>query len=174
MFRLIMLMLGVSMLKACVNVPTWFPAVTEILLVPRTPWLIKALTEVSDSQDVRSVEVWPIRMIKVYAACPKFAPCTVMLADPVPARFTRRRTLKEGMSCDIISVIVQATCRSIVNVIYFVPPTPAAVLHRIVLSATHSVTSQADPSMRCRGVGSKFPKLSPATVRLTEPVPGAL
>ena len=69
---------------------------------------------------------------------------------------------------------VQSTCLVIVTERYIVAPTPLAVLERNVESATQSVASHADPSMRSRGVGSFVPKFTPATVMLTLPVPGVL
>jgi hypothetical protein len=71
---LVMLILGASNVKILVTVPTWIPVVTDSFLVPLIPWFVNARTEVSDSQEVRSVADKPRRIINVYAACPKFAP----------------------------------------------------------------------------------------------------
>ena len=71
--------------NASVNVPTTFPTVNIILIVPVTLWATILFTAVADSQDVDSHVVWPERALPVYDAMPMPAPCTVKYADPVPA-----------------------------------------------------------------------------------------
>jgi hypothetical protein len=44
-------------------------------------------TDVSDCHDVCWHALLPVLSHGVCDACPKLAPCTVKLADPVPARF---------------------------------------------------------------------------------------
>ena len=70
----------------------------DSLRVARIPWFVFALNDVSDSQLVRSTAECPILIINVYDACPKLAPCIVMLADPVPPRFCLLNTLRDGIS----------------------------------------------------------------------------
>jgi hypothetical protein len=45
-----------------------------------------------------------IRIATVYVVRPKLLPCTVTLADSVPARFTRVTVLSVGVSIDHASV----------------------------------------------------------------------
>ena len=78
---------GVSADHASVAVPARSPAVSTSRLVPRTPCDVRHCTDVSDVQSVASHAVSPTRASCVYPAMPKLLPCTVTLADPVPARF---------------------------------------------------------------------------------------
>ncbi len=53
-----------------------------------TPPPVRQRTDVSESHSVDSHAASPARAFSVYVVRPKLLPCTVTLADPVPARFT--------------------------------------------------------------------------------------
>jgi hypothetical protein len=99
-----MLRLGISIDQASVTVPARSPVVNIIRRVPRTPCDVRQRTDDSDHHPVDSHAVSMIRTASVNVVSPKFDPCTVTLADPVPARFCRRITLTIGMSADQASV----------------------------------------------------------------------
>jgi hypothetical protein len=102
--RVVMLRLGSSIDHASVTVPARSPVVNIILCVPRTPWLVRQRTDDSDHHSVDSHIVSMIRIASVYVVIPKLLPCTVTLADPVPARFRRVVKLSIGTSYDSSSV----------------------------------------------------------------------
>jgi hypothetical protein len=111
-----------------------------------------------------------IRIASVYVVNPKLVPCTVTLADPVPARFTRAVMLNVGSSIDHASVTVP-TRSPAVNIIRRVPRTPCDVRQRTDDSDHHSDASQAVSIIRMASVYVVSPKLVPCTVTLADPVP---
>ena len=98
--------IGVSIDQASVTVPTRSPVVNIIRPVPRTPCDVRQRTDDSDHHSVDSHAVSMIRIASVYVVRPKIDPCTVTLADPVPARFKRVVMLRLGSSIDHTSVTV--------------------------------------------------------------------
>ena len=109
---------AVSNVHASVAVPTCCPDVNVICADCAHPAPAAHRIEVSDSQAVRSVPVLRSERADENETRPKFAPCTVKLAEPVEARFVRRKALSTPMSADIGRValparnpIVRETCR---------------------------------------------------------------
>ena len=97
---------GISNDHASVTVPARSPVVKIIRRVPRTPCDVRHRTDVSDHHSVDSHAVSMTRAPSVYVVRPKFAPCTVTLADPVEARFVRVIVLSIGVSKENASVTV--------------------------------------------------------------------
>jgi hypothetical protein len=168
--RVVMLRLGSSIDHASVTLPTCSPAVSITRRVPRTPWLVRQRTDVSDHHPDASHAVSVTRIAAEYVASPKFDPCTVTLADPVPARFRRVVMLSIGVSIDHASVTVP-TRSPVVNIIRRVPRTPCDVRQCTNVSDHHSVDSHAVSVNRTASVYVVSPKLLPCTVTLTDPVP---
>jgi len=75
------------------SVPPFSPTVNRILRLPDSMYPTSHRTAVSDPHVVRSHADPPDLALPVYVVSPRFAPCTVTLADPVPARFVPRTTL---------------------------------------------------------------------------------
>jgi hypothetical protein len=165
-----MLSAGISIDHASVTVPTRSPAVNIIRRDPRTPWLVRHRTDVSDHHSDASHAVSITRIASVYAVSPKFVPCTVTLADPVPARFRGVLVLSIGESIDHTSVTVP-TRSPTVNITGNVPRTPCDVRQRTDDSDHHSVDSHAVSITRIAFVYVVIPKLIPCTVTLADPVP---
>jgi hypothetical protein len=70
------------------RVPDRSPAVTDIIL--HVPWSTPACWQtiaLLETHLLDSKLVWPTLANKVIAAAPRFAPCTVTLADPVAGQF---------------------------------------------------------------------------------------
>ena len=76
----------------------------------------------------------------MYVVRPKFAPCTVTLADPVEARFVRVIVLSIGVSKEMISV-TDPTCSPTVTTILRVPRIPPIILNVTEVSESHLVAS---------------------------------
>jgi hypothetical protein len=168
--RVVMLSIGVSIDHASVTVPTRSPTVNIIRRVPRTPCDVRQRRDDSDHHSVDSHAVSMIRMACVYVVSPKLLPCTVTLADPVPARFRRVVMLSIGVSIDHTSVTVP-TRSPTVKIIRRVPRTPCDVRHSTTDSDHHSVDSHAVSMIRIASVYVVSPKLVPWTVTLADPVP---
>merc|ERR1712091_27024 len=114
---------------ACVTLPPRSPAVITTRRVPRPPSDTWHLTDVSDSHSVASHPVCPSRARPVYATSPMLAPCTVTDADPVPARFCRRITLKAPTSADHPCVTLPPPRSPTVITSRRVPRAPCVTMH---------------------------------------------
>ena len=103
---------------------------------------------------------------------PRPAPCTVTLADPLPATFWRLVRLTVATSAEKINEIVPTwpvteTARLLVS------ETPCAPRHFKVVSDTQLLASQLDaPTRNNCLVQEELPKVRPCTVMLVEPVAG--
>ena len=96
--------------------PARMPVVIEILREPITPCPDWHRTELSDSHVVRSHAVPPACIAPVNVATPKFAPWTVMLADPVAALFARRNTLSMPMSTENAALSLPVSCPAVSDI----------------------------------------------------------
>jgi hypothetical protein len=96
----VLLILDVSTDQAFVTLPIRCPTVITDRRVPPAPCPSRHLTDVSDAQSVDSHLVVEYRARPVYVTMPMLAPCTVIDADPVPARFTGRALLNLPKSID--------------------------------------------------------------------------
>ena len=83
----VLLILIASTDQALVTLPGRYPTVITDRRVPPAPCPSRHLNDVSDAQSVDSHPVLPYRALCVYVTMPMLAPCTVIDADPVPARF---------------------------------------------------------------------------------------
>ena len=115
--------------------------------MPLVPSDVRHRTAVVDSQAVSSHAVPPSRTAPLYAACPKPCPCTVTLADPVPARFVRVAALTVARSTDHASVAVPARSPAVITS-RRVLRAPSVVRHRTDVSDHHSVDSHPVPPSR--------------------------
>ena len=103
-----------------VALPCRSPAVILTALVPPSPDPIVHRTDVSDSHPLLSHTLLPVRTETDDPATPIPPPTTVMLADPVAARFALRSPLASVESADIASVTLP--CSSpMVKAASFVP-----------------------------------------------------
>ena len=136
------LRLGKSNDNASVAVPARSPAVSTSRRVPRDPCDVRHRTDVSDHHSVDSHAVSPSRPADVYRQSPRFDPCTVTLADPVPARFARVDTLTIAVSNDQTSVRVSVRSPE-VTMMRLVALSPVLNLHNKEVADTHDVNSLA-------------------------------
>jgi hypothetical protein len=88
-----LLILHVSTDQALLTLPIRCPTVITDRRVPPAPCPSRHLTDVSDAHYVDSHLVLPYQVLCVYVTLPMLAPCTVIEADPVPARFDARTRL---------------------------------------------------------------------------------
>ena len=115
--------------------------------MPLVPSDVRHRTAVSDTHSVDSHPVPPTRAASVYVASPKPCPCTVTLADPVPARFVRVAALTVARSTDHASVAVPARSPAVITS-RRVLRAPSVVRHRTDVSDHHSVDSHPVPPSR--------------------------
>jgi len=152
-----------------------FPAVTT---ERRLCWIPRAnlhLIDVSESQSVASHPVCPTRPIAVNNTNPIPAPCTVTIADPVPARLARCTVLKVTALKDNSSIMyawVRLAVRlpTVIAAALAVPFRPDAAWHTIEVVDVHAENSAAVHELRTAAEDPDRPRLLPITVRLTDPV----
>ena len=136
---------------------------------PENPCPILHRVDVSDSHSLISHALPPTLPIHDPAARPIPVPATVMLADPVAARFVLRTELDPPLSAD--TALVPLPCRSPAVIrTALVPPSPCPIWHRTDVSDSHPLLSHALPPIRPDADGPASPMLDPATVTLIEPV----
>ena len=140
--RRIMLSPSVSTDHACVMLATRFPIVIRNRRVLPDPCPTRHLKDVSDSQSVPSHPVCPPPPLVVYANTPMLAPCTVTEADPVPARFSRRVTLRDPTSTENAADKLAPRSPPVITT-RRVPPTWPPALHLTDVSDSQSVDSDA-------------------------------
>ena len=109
-------------------------------------------------------------MLCVYPASPMLLPCTVTLADPVPALFVRRITLSPPVSTDHTSVTLPDLDPAVTDT-RRLPFKPCITWHRTDVSASQCVASHAECPARMLCVYPASPMLLPCTVTLADPVP---
>ena len=105
----------------------------------------------------------------MYVARPRFRPTTVMLADPVAARFDLRTALIDLVSADSPAEELPARIPTVTKR-WRLPFTPSATPHRRDVSDSHVVRSHADALSLIADVNVAVPKLPPCTVTLADPV----
>jgi hypothetical protein len=169
-FHLIKLKEATSNDHPCVTLPPRSPTVIVTRRVPRAPCVTRHLTDVSDSHSVASHPVCPSRARPVYVTSPMLAPCTVTDADPVPARFCPRITLKPPTSTDHPCVTLPPRSPTVI-VTRRVPRAPCVTRHLTDVSDSHSVASHPVCPSRARPVYVTSPMLAPCTVTCDDPVP---
>jgi len=106
----------------------------------------------------------------VYSTSPRFSPCTVTEADPVPALFSRRVTLIDPRSTENACDMLPDRC-PVVTVTRRVPAAPCPVKHLTDVSDSHSVPSHPVCPDRIMAVNATSPRLDPCTVTEADPVP---
>ena len=166
----IRLTMPASTLHPCVALSPRPPTVITTRRVPAAPCPTRHRTDVSDCQSVPSHPVWPRRPRTVYLAIPMLDPCTVIDAEPVPARFPRRVLLILIVSTDQALVKLPIRCPTVMTD-RRVPPAPCPNRHLTDVSDTHSVDSHAVLPYRALCVYATMPMLAPSTVIDADPVP---
>jgi hypothetical protein len=121
---------------------------------------VRQRIDVSDSHSVDSHAVSMIRIASVYVVRPKLLPCTVTLADPVPARFTQVTVLIVPTSTDHASVTLPKLCPTVITIVDVILP-PPPVRQRTDVSDSHCVDSHAVTPARAFSVYVVRPKLIP-------------
>ena len=154
---------------ALVVLPCRSPAVTLTALVPPSPDPTPHRTDVSDSHPLLSHTLLPVRPETDAPATPIPPPTTVMLADPVAARFALRSPLARVESADIACVALPCR-RPTVKAASFVPISPYPTAHRTDVSDSHPLLSHALPPVRPDADDPASPMLDPAKVTLIDPV----
>ena len=120
--------------------PVLSPDVMLTRLVPPAPCPAMHLTDVSDSHSVPSHPVWPDRAIPVKPARPRFEPCTVTGADPVPCMFPRDIILTEPGLTENASDMLPTRSPAVIAT-RRVPGLPTPTMHLTDVSDSHSVPS---------------------------------
>ena len=141
--------------------------------VPPAPCPTWHLTDVSDSQSVPSHPVDPCRPRAEKPASPMPDPCTVIDADPVPARLLRRMPLADVTSTDHTSLTLPDRDPAVITT-RRVPPAPCPTRHLTDVSDSQSVPSHPVAPCRPRGEKRASPMLDPCTVIDADPVPARL
>ena len=154
--------------------PSLVPAVTIARRVPFALCPTPHRTDVSATQSVRSHPDPPLLTAIVYAATPSFAPCTVRLVEPVAPIFTPPVLLSDGRSIDTAWVAVATYAPALIDTCRH-DPSPDTVRQRVDVSDSHK-DACADVWLKDkeRAVYFDDPKLIPAIVALTAPVPAVL
>ena len=140
--------------------PDRSPVVSESRWLPRTLTPTLQRTDVSDSQDVCSHALIPALAHGVSDPSPKLAPCTVMLADPVPARLARLAWLIPLGSIEK-EPDRHPACRPAVSVARWLPATPRPPLHLTDVSDSHVDRSHPVPQGLPAGVYDLIPMPPP-------------
>jgi hypothetical protein len=153
--------------------PVRSPAVIVRRRVPRAPCPTRHRTDVSDTQPVPSHPVCPTRPIAVKATTPRLDPCTVTDADPVPAWFKRRVTLRLPASTEYTSDMLP-TRSPAVTVKRRVPREPCPTRHRTDVSDSQPVPSHPVCPDLTIPVKLTRPRPAPCTVTDADPVPARL
>ena len=153
---------------ALVVLPCRSPAVTLTALVPPSPDPTPHRTDVSDSHPLLSHTLLPVRPETDAPATPIPPPTTVMLADPVAARFALRSPLARVESADIACVALPCR-RPTVKAASFVPISPYPTAHRTDVSDSHPLLSHALPFKFKYGEVLIFPRFNPTTLILIDP-----
>ena len=155
--------------KPSVALLTICPIVISVFRLLKTPCPDWQRIDVSDSHVVRSHAVCDNRRAAEYVARPRFRPTTVMLADPVAARFDRSTALIDPIFAESPAEELPARIPTVANR-RRLPPTPSATPHRIDVSDSHVVLSHADaPSLKA-DVNAAEPMPPPCIVTLADPV----
>ena len=105
----------------------------------------------------------------VYPADPIFDPCTVTLADPVPARFVRSTTLTMPRSAEY-TLVKLPDRRPVVSDTRRVPITERPIWHCTDVSDPHVVRSHDVCPTRAAEVYVADPMFAPCSVTLVDPV----
>jgi hypothetical protein len=155
------------------TLPTRWPVVSETRWLPPTLSPPRHRTDVSDSQDVCSHALTPDLTHGVCDVCPKPAPCTVTLADPLPARFACLAWLIPIVSIENDRVR-HPPCRPAVSIARWLPATPPPALHLTDVSDSRVDRSHPVLHILAAAVYDSAPILPPCTVMLDAPVAAPL
>ena len=141
--------------------------------VPCAPYPALQRTDVSDSQDVPSHAVPCTRALVLELETPKFAPCTVMEAEPVDALLSRRNMDTDAKSTDHISLIVPIRFPA-VNIVECVPLSELVLLQFNADCEIQYVCSHAVCPCLIFQQNALVPMFAPVTVIHDAPVAGTL
>ena len=123
----------------------------------------------SDDQVDRSQTECPTFEKAVSETRPSPDPCSVMLADPVAARFAALTRLTMTTSSEWLTVTVPSRMPT-VDTTRRLPAAPWPVWHRTDVSASHAVSSHDVAPVRAPAVKLASPILAPWRVTLDDPV----
>ena len=136
---------------------------------PDRPCPILHRVDVSEAHTLISHALPPTLPIHDPAARPIPVPATVMLADPVAARFVPRTELDPPLSADTALVVLPCRSPAVIRTA-LVPPSPCPIWHRTDVSDSQPLLSQALQPVRPDADHPAPPIPAPATVMLTDPV----
>ena len=122
----------------------------------------------SDAQAVTSHALRPSLIDPVWLASPNLAPCTLKLVDPVPAALARRSTLPMGMPTLYPALPLPAR-KPAVSERKRLWNRPWPVRHRVDVSDSHAVPSQAVRPALTPHEYPESPIPDPMTVTLLDP-----
>ena len=159
-----------SIVCAVVVLPLRSPAVITMRPVPPAPWPTKHLNEVCDCHRVFSHPVLSNRALLEKRTCPMLAPCTVIEADPVPARFFLGIVLIPVKSTEYAADMLPLFCTAVITV-RRVPREPCPTKHRTDVSDHHSVASHLECPNLTMPENLTFPIDEPWTVTDAHPLP---
>jgi hypothetical protein len=100
-------------------------------------------------------------------------PCTVSIAEPVPAWLTRRNTRSPPMSTDHPWLALPSRCPAVITT-RRVALAPCPTRHRTDVSDCHCVPSHPVCPWRIFAVYETIPMLDPCTIIDADPVPAWL
>ena len=159
-----------SPLHAMLALPTDRPVDIASRRLRRLPCPKRHRVDVSDTHDVRSHPVYPERAPPVAPLSPSPAPCTVMLADPVPAALARRIPLPSALPEEKASLLLPSLLPS--DTVSRRLPIPAAAARHVTdVADTHPLCSMAVHPVRARALWERSPRFPPCSVKLADPEP---
>ena len=170
--RLVPLRCTVSPEKTSDVLPTLKPTDIDIRRDLPTPCAVLHVIAVSDSQSVSSHTVPLVLAVKEVLAMPNPLPYTGIDAESAGPALLRTSTLIRLKSDETDSVEL-LTCPPAVTSTRRLDATPAAMLHRVLVSDIHTVHSAADSPLPLRAIRLCIPRpyCDPCTVTDDEPVP---
>ena len=157
-----------SPLHAWLMLPTDRPVDTASRRLPRPSCSTRHRVDVSDIHVVRSHPVCPPRAPPVAPLSPSPAPCTVRLADPVPAALAWRIPLPAPTPEENASLLLPTLLPS--DTVSRRLPSPATPARHVTdVPDTHPLCSIAVHPVRPRELCERSPRFPPCSVKLADP-----
>ena len=149
--------------------PWWPPAVkrSRCDAINRCP--SRHATAVSDTHQLRSQALEPVRTDTENELIPKPCPCTVTLALPVLAAFDRALSLSAAESAEWLPVTLPASRPTVCSSL-MLRSDACPALHVRLVSASHDVLSLDDDCGLAAGLCANIPSPSPCKVKMLDPV----
>ena len=146
------------------------PAVINTRRVDRTPCPSRHCTAVSDTHEVDSHPVCPARDLALLNTTPSLAPNTVIIDEPVPARFVPRDTLNDATSNDDTPLTLPPLIPP-VRTTRLVPFAPCWIRHLTDVSESQLVLSHLECPPLAVTEYAPIPICAPCKVTDADPVP---